>query len=253
MQPNPETIPGLGLVACNGVLAFEAGGADTLDQVALEGDEYDKHRQQRQTGHGKDRAPIRANVGIGIGPDRQRDGVEMGILQIEQGTEKVLPRPVERKDGCRDQSRLDQRQDDLEEYAYLAASIDLGCLVQFDRYTTHELHQQKDEESVAKEAWEQQWQEGVDPFQLAKHNVLGDHQNLSRQHHGEQHDREPESPAHEFDLGESIGDDGRGGNPGYRAKAGVDERVSPKGGERDTAKPCPPVDVMLKRDPAGYQ
>jgi hypothetical protein len=58
-----------GFVAGYYALPFESGGADALNQIALEGDKDDEHGQQRQARHGKDRAPVSADIGIRVRPD----------------------------------------------------------------------------------------------------------------------------------------------------------------------------------------
>ena len=95
--------------------------------------------------------------------------VRFRVVQVDQWGKKIVPVPVESEDRHRDQSRLDQRQNDAIEYARLAASINDSRLVQFDGYAANELNHHEDEEGPAEEMRNDEREIGIDLSQLAEH------------------------------------------------------------------------------------
>jgi len=68
-----------------------------------------------------------------------------------------------------------------------------------------ELYHQEDEEGIAQAPGHDHRQEGIDPVQPVKDQILGDHDDLIGKHHGAKHTAEQELAARKLDPGESVG------------------------------------------------
>ena len=73
------------------------------------------------------------------------------IGEVQQVVEKVVPRPKEREQRDRHQSRARERYDDTKENPDFPAPVDGRRLVELFRQTAYELHEQKHEERVRRE------------------------------------------------------------------------------------------------------
>src|SRR5687768_17320352 len=152
LAPSPPSSPSSPSRPSSPSPAVEPGGADTLDQVALEEDEHREDRHQRQGGHREDGAPVGDGRRVGEGAQGDRDGVEAGVVEVDQRVQEVAPGEVEGEDGGGHQGRRDQRHDDPEEDAELAAAVDGGGVVQLAGDAADELHDHEDEEGLAADA-----------------------------------------------------------------------------------------------------
>src|SRR5436309_334106 len=75
----------------------------------------------------------------------------MGVRQVDQGAEEVVPLADEgqHRDGC--ESRPELRQNNGPEDPQRSGTVDLGCLVEVVGNATDELAQEEDEEGGAEE------------------------------------------------------------------------------------------------------
>src|SRR5215469_10919873 len=79
--------------------ALEAGGGDALDQEPLEEHEEAEHRQERHGRHREERAPIGFARRIDEAPQAQLHGIGAHVVEVDQRSEKIVPREDEGEDG----------------------------------------------------------------------------------------------------------------------------------------------------------
>src|SRR5215217_522946 len=152
---------------------LQAGGGDAVDQVFLAGDEEADDGCDGYHGHGEHGSPHALAFGVHKGPQRQGNRVEVLVLDVEQGTEELVPGGDEREDGGGGHCRYAEGQDDAQEGPEGAAAVDLGCVVKLLRQCLHELDHQEDEEGVGgHEVGNDQREVGVQPAELRKDDVL---------------------------------------------------------------------------------
>src|SRR5699024_7159689 len=129
-----------------------------------------------------------------------------------------------------DQRGDDHRQDDAGKDAVPAAAVDLGGFVHIPGDAADELHDQEDVEAAGKEVGDDHRGVGAHPAHGVIQHEPGDHHDLAGQHHGDDHEHEPEVAALELHPGQAEGHHRRGEDHAHggedRHKEGVGEEVA---------------------------
>lgn len=131
------------------ILTLNAVSGNTRYQIFLEFDKHKNDRKQRDDRHGKQAAVIVVAVRVGVHVQCQRNGVILRAADKNQRLEEVLSDPVEREDGRRNDSGLNNGHQNFEQDTDFGAAIDHGRFIQLFGDAAHVLHDQKDEERTA--------------------------------------------------------------------------------------------------------
>src|SRR5688572_21300673 len=106
-------------------LTLYASSRDTLDEVFLKREEQDKGGNDRERRHCQRTTPVGDRTRVtDERTQRPRDRERIWSREVQQVVEKVVPRPQECEQRRRHQGGDRQRQDDAQEYADFAASVD---------------------------------------------------------------------------------------------------------------------------------
>ena len=234
-------------------LFLEALCRDAVRQILLEDQENDKNRDDGKGGHGEHGTPVRLGRGIGKHFQGDGQGILGGRIQVQQGTEEVIPAPHEGEDGSGDDGRLDQRQDDPHEYAVIAAAVNSCRFIQFHGDAADKLHVLENEECLSEEIRDGDGQHGVDPVELLEDQKLRDHDDLEGKHHGHHDTGKPDVSPGKAQTGKAEGDDGRGEHSTDGGGHGDDERVLEEGPEGVSAESAPAIGIVFKVKGLGNQ
>ena len=129
----------------------------------------------------------------------------------------------------------------------MTASVHNGRLVHLLRDIFHKLHQQKHVKCPAAKMGNDDGQIGSHPAKLIEQQVLGDHQHLRRQAHGQEHCSKPEFSGPESDPGKTVSGKRTGNHGSQRGKDRDEEGISKKGRKRQPRKSGPSLRVIGKR------
>lgn len=184
--------------------AFQAAGANALNQIAVEEQEDQEHGDQRKGGHSKHCAVVRGGSRVGKQFDGDRYSIGLRAAQVKQGAHVVVPLPVELNDNSGYDGGFHQRQDDAAVNLVFAAAVNGSSFVQILGDALHKLHHLIDEERLAAEVRQDQGYIAGNQTQAIINQILGNHDDLGGQHHGDQHAGEPELAAAEPHTGQSI-------------------------------------------------
>ena len=160
------------------ISALQTGGCNALDEVLLQGQEYDQDRDQCDNGSRHDQA-ILGRVLADEHTQADLDGLELGLGQVDQGSEEVVPRVDEGKDDQRRYSGQRKRQHDAGIDAVLGQTVDTGSLAQLGGNALIELLHHENTEG-AERLQEDDGQMGVVQVPGAHHHELGHHVSLPR-------------------------------------------------------------------------
>lgn len=228
------------------MLSLDSSSSDTSDEVLLQGEEQRECRDQREHRHGKHRPPRRHTRGVQKQPESHRDGIPVRTGEIEQLVEEVIPRPEKREKQRSNEGGYGKGQDNPRIDTEFAAPVDQGRLIDVARKTPDELHQQEDEKSIrCKELGNDDRQEGVDPPEIAEHDVPGDGGDMGRQHEGDHHHRKPEFLSYELQPCKRIGGQRAEYCIGEGAEQTDDEGILEECIESDDADALPSFTVIL--------
>ncbi len=130
-------------------------------------------------------------------PERERELVRRS--EVDQRPHEVVPRAYEGEDRYHGQAGFDERKHDAPVDAERAAPIYARRVLQFERNRQHELaHEEYIDCPASEPRAHRKRLEGIQPTQVAKHEIDRNHGHLRWQHHGgESHDEEhvPARPA----------------------------------------------------------
>lgn len=101
---------------------------------------------------------------------------------------------------------------DTEKYTVPAASVDFGRFVHITGNAANELHDEEDIEPAGKEGGNDHGKIGTHPAHAVEQHKARDHHNLAGQHHGDDHQHEPDIAALEFDTRKAESDKRGGGH-----------------------------------------
>src|SRR5690606_18018367 len=175
--------------------SLQTVGGDPLHQVALEEQKDDEHGNDRQNRHGKQISPLGAARAVDKHAQAEGNRVKLGVRQIDELSKKVVPCPIEGENGHGDDRGTGEGENDQTKQLKPAAPVDVSRFVQFLGNAPDKLNHQVDEEGHSSEkAGQRERKKGVDPPDLMKHDVLRNHDDLRRQHHGRQHESDQKPP-----------------------------------------------------------
>ena len=97
-------------------------------------------------------------------------------------------------------------------YTVPAASVDFGRFVHITGNAANELHDEEDIEPAGKEGGNDHGKIGTHPAHAVEQHKARDHHNLAGQHHGDDHQHEPDIAALEFDTRKAESDKRGGGH-----------------------------------------
>lgn len=155
----------------------------------------------------------------------QHNGVILRAADKNQRLEEVLPDPVEREDGRRNDSGLNNGHQNFEQDTDFGAAIDHGRFIQLFGDAAHVLHDQKDEERTAECPRQDHGQQRIVEVELFQDNVLRNDHDLCGDHHGHDDAAKPEVGTEELDAGYRIGCQQEGENRADNADDRNDGRV----------------------------
>ena len=156
--------------------AFQAAGANALNQIAVEEQEDQEHGDQRKGGHSKHCAVVRG--GSRVSKQFDGDGYRIGLraAQVKQGAHVVVPLPVELDDNGGHDGGFHQRQDDAAVNLVFAAAVNGSGFVQILGDALHELHHLVDDKIHAR---------STGPYSLVTQQPLGGKAQFGGQRFGE--------------------------------------------------------------------
>src|SRR6185436_13386267 len=127
---------------------LETSRGDALDKLLLGKQEHKEQRCERQHRHGEHCSPVRRTRRIEKRVERNRDGVVVRRGEIDQWSEKVIPRPDEREHGGDGERWPEEWENDAPEHAERSAAVDGRGIVELTRQAANELDQEKHEERI---------------------------------------------------------------------------------------------------------
>ena len=156
--------------------AFQAAGANALNQIAVEEQEDQEHGDQRKGGHCKHCAVVRG--GSRVGKQFDGDGYSIGLraAQVKQGAHIIVPLPVELDDNGGHDGGFHQRQDDAAVNLVFAAAVNGSGFVQILGDALHKLHHLVDDKIHAR---------STGPYSLVTQQPLGGKAQFGCQRFGE--------------------------------------------------------------------
>src|SRR5918998_6465827 len=184
------------------VRLLQARAGDPLNEVALEEDEDQQYRHNRDQRHTHEASPVRVVLTFHEA-QAQSDGVGGAVLEHDQGPREVVPAPHEREDRQHRYHGPRERKDDPAEDREFPRAVEPGRLYQLVRDADHELPDHEDAERLRRPRDEHP-PVGVDPPELGDYEELGDHDDLYRDHERADQEEEEHVTAPEPVLGEGV-------------------------------------------------
>ncbi|CDN41249.1 hypothetical protein BN871_AD_00040 [Paenibacillus sp. P22] len=186
-----------------GSLTFDGPDGDAFQEVALQAEEQDEHRQRRDGRARHHRGEVR-RIGKAEVLESDLDRLHVHRVGHEERPEERIPRFHERKDGHDGHDGFGQRHDDAGEDLPLAAALHLGALQNFLRYGAHELLGQEDVVDGDQARRDQRRIRVGDVEDVDDEDVQRNLRHLVRNHHSDEQDSEQRLAAPEPDLGEGV-------------------------------------------------
>ena len=156
--------------------AFQAAGANALNQIAVKEQEDQEHGDQRKGGHSKHCAVVRGGSRVCKQFDGDRYSIGLRAAQVKQGAHVVVPLPVELNDNSGYDGGFHQRQDDAAVNLVFAAAVNGSGFVQILGDALHKLHHLVDDKIHAR---------STGPYSLVTQQPLGGKAQFGGQRFGE--------------------------------------------------------------------